>query len=74
MGRTVLQLCKLLKLRCVAVLRCHASSSGGAAAAETRFAALVEQLKALGATLVLKDEGSIRVRGHRLKQHLAHTP
>jgi len=72
-GRTLLQLCKLLKLRCVAVLRCRASSSGGAAAAETRFAALVEQLKALGATLVLKDEGSIKVWGQGLQQHVPHT-
>lgn len=71
-GRTLLQLCKLLKLRTVAVVRCRpsgGSGGGGAAAADlhaasSRFAATAEQLKALGATLVLKDEGSIKVGTH----------
>lgn len=76
MGRTLLQLCKLLKLRCVAVLRCHQPTTTGsnakpsadaaaaaATAAESRFTATAEQLKALGATLVLKDEASIKVKG-----------
>lgn len=72
-GRTLLQLCKLLKLRTVAVVRCRPAggSAGGGdevadldAAANSRFAATAEQLKALGATLVLKDEGSIKVGTH----------
>jgi trans-2-enoyl-CoA reductase len=68
-GRTLLQLCKLLKLRAVAVLRSKTnagstssgSGSGTQAAGDARFSAVAEQLKALGATLVLKDEGSIKV-------------
>jgi trans-2-enoyl-CoA reductase len=56
-GRTVLQLCKLLKLRAVAVLRCKPSS----AAADDRFEAVAEQLRGLGVTLVLRDEGSVKV-------------
>jgi NADPH:quinone reductase-like Zn-dependent oxidoreductase len=62
-GRTLLQLCKLLKLRCVAVLRCRSSGTAGGSAdsSDARFAATAEQLQALGATLVLKDEGSIKV-------------
>jgi NADPH:quinone reductase-like Zn-dependent oxidoreductase len=58
-GRTLLQLCKLLKLRSVAVLRCHPSSA--ADGTDTKFTTTAEQLQALGATLVLKDEGSIKV-------------
>jgi hypothetical protein len=57
-GRSVLQLCKLLKLRAVAVLRCKP----GTAAADERFEAVAEQLRRLGATLVLRDEGSVKVR------------
>lgn len=59
-GRTLLQLCKLLKLRAVAILRTRASSAAGSV--DARFDATAEQLKALGATLVLKDEASIKVR------------
>lgn len=71
-GRTLLQLCKLLKLRCVAVVRCSGSTGPKAAQADaaggdgggsgaSKFAATAEELKVLGATLVLKDEGSVKV-------------
>ncbi|WIA11729.1 hypothetical protein OEZ85_011824 [Tetradesmus obliquus] len=62
-GRTVLQLCKLLKLRAVAVLRCKPSSEG----ADERLEAVAEQLRGLGATLVLRDEGSVKtqLQAHR---------
>jgi hypothetical protein len=63
-GRTLLQLCKLLKLRAVAVLRCKPGSgaaAGAAAEADDRFESVAEQLLGLGATLVLRDEGSVKV-------------
>jgi trans-2-enoyl-CoA reductase len=63
-GRTLLQLCKLLKLRAVAVLRCKprtAAAAGAAAEADERFESVAEQLCGLGATLVLRDEGSVKV-------------
>lgn len=63
-GRTLLQLCKLLKLRAVAVLRSRKPAAAAAVeggAAEGRFETVAEQLRGLGATLVLKDEGSIKV-------------
>lgn len=47
-GQTIVQLCKLLKLRVVAVVR-DASPR------------MVDFLKAIGATEVLKDEGSLKV-------------
>lgn len=71
-GRTLLQLAKLLKLRAVAVLRCRtppgsAAGVGGADSEDARFNTVAEQLKALGATLVVKDEGSVKVRSACLR-------
>lgn len=71
-GRTLVQLCKLLKLRCVAVLRCRPRGAAGGStdSSDARFAATAEQLQALGANLVLKDEGSIKVCLIQPESHL----
>ena len=59
MGRVLLQLCSLLKLRAVALLRPPAK--GVAVADDDRWEATAAKLTALGATHVLKDEGSVKV-------------
>lgn len=59
-GRILLQLCKLLKLRTLALLRPN-SSQKSSAGQDARFEVVAEQLQELGATLVLKDEGSVKV-------------
>eukprot|EP00879_Flechtneria_rotunda_P012796 GHRR01013360.1.p1 GENE.GHRR01013360.1~~GHRR01013360.1.p1 ORF type:complete len:273 (+),score=134.77 GHRR01013360.1:1434-2252(+) len=78
-GRILLQLCKLLKLRAIALLRVRHLSKAAAglkgglspetaaqnvddAGSDARFSAVAHQLQALGATLVLRDEGSIKAQ------------
>eukprot|EP00775_Hariotina_reticulata_P002103 gene2103-2422_t len=64
-GRTVLQLCKLLKLRAVAVLRVRltsAAASGTPGRDDAWFERVAGQLQTFGATIVLKDEGSIKTQ------------
>lgn len=51
-GQCLLQLSKLLRLRAVAVARCHGDAAWDKTAA---------WLRSLGACEVLKDEGSLRV-------------
>ena len=51
-GQIIIQLCKLLQLRCVAVVR-HIQED---------FAHTADRLKALGASLVVQDTGSLKVR------------
>jgi hypothetical protein len=58
-GRVLLQLCSLLKLKAVALLR--APAQGAAVAANDRWEATAARLRALGATHVLKDDGSVKV-------------
>jgi hypothetical protein len=60
-GRTLLQLCRLLKLRAIALLR--PPPKAGGAAGERQWEAVSKQLSELGATLVLRDEGTIKVGG-----------
>jgi hypothetical protein len=66
-GRIVLQLCKLLKLRAVAALRGKPTSSSSTEDAgvpcrnDAWFERVAEQLQHLGATIVLRDEGSLKV-------------
>ncbi len=66
-GQCLLQLCKLLRLRAVAVVRSHG---------EAAFDKTAAWLRGLGACEVLRDEGSLRVssgsgwaaaREHRLQ-------
>ena len=53
-GRVIIQLCHLLQLRCVAVVReCEQPLEG--------FVQLANRLKALGASLVIQDSGSLKV-------------
>lgn len=59
-GRILLQLCKLLKLRTVALLRPHGKKDLSEGQ-DARFEVVAEQLRHLGATLVLRDEGSVKV-------------
>lgn len=54
-GRCLLQLCRLLRLRAVAVVR------GGEGEGGSRFEQVEVRLKALGASHVLMDEGSLKV-------------
>lgn len=49
------------QLRSVAVVRCRGGTAESAGGSEAKFQAVAEQLKAQGATLVLKDEGSLKV-------------
>jgi mitochondrial enoyl-[acyl-carrier protein] reductase / trans-2-enoyl-CoA reductase len=49
-GQLIIQLCALLQLRCVAVVRDHGNPK------------VIEWLKDLGATVVINDEVSIKVR------------
>jgi hypothetical protein len=58
-GRTLLQLCRLLKLRAIALLRPPAKAGG--AGGERQWEGVSKQLSELGATLVLRDEGTIKV-------------
>lgn len=75
-GQTLCQLCQLLKLRAVAVARdikAVTSDDGGASSWDR----MVTLLKSVGATEVLKDEGSLKVgRPHSpftcLPVHLSH--
>lgn len=53
-GQIIIQLCHLLQLRCVAVVReCEQPLEG--------FTQLADRLKALGASHVIQDSGSIKV-------------
>lgn len=52
-GQVIIQLCHLLQLRCVAVVRESEPLEG--------FTQLVDRLKALGASLVIQDSGSLKV-------------
>ncbi len=55
-GQIIIQLCHLLQLRCVAVVReCKQPLEG--------FTQLVDRLKALGASHVIQDSGSLKVMG-----------
>jgi len=53
-GQVIIQLCHLLQLRCVAVVRQREQPLEG-------FAQLADRLKALGASLVIQDSGSLKV-------------
>lgn len=53
-GQVIIQLCSLLQLRCVAVVRQRCDSQEGSAHTADR-------LKALGASLVVQDTGSLKV-------------
>ena len=53
-GQVIIQLCHLLQLRCVAVVRESEQPLEG-------FTQLVDRLKALGASLVIQDSGSLKV-------------
>ena len=55
-GQCLLQLCKLLRLRAVAVVRSHGDGP---------FERSAAWLKGLGASEVLRDEGSLKVGGAR---------
>ncbi|KAI8471929.1 MAG: molecular chaperone [Monoraphidium minutum] len=60
-GRVVLQLSRLLRLRTLALLRPAATGGGEAdGAGEARWGRVAERLAALGATHVLRDEGPIQ--------------
>ena len=53
-GQVIIQLCHLLQLRCVAVVReCEQPLEG--------FTQLADRLKALGASHVIQDSGSLKV-------------
>ncbi|DBA84971.1 TPA: hypothetical protein ACH3X2_005711 [Trebouxia sp. C0005] len=59
-GRVIIQLCHLLQLRCVAVVReCEQPLEG--------FVQLANRLKALGASLVIQDSGSLKVELEKVK-------
>lgn len=61
-GRAVLQLCRLLRLRAVAVLRGAATGTAvGSSTGDARYEATAARLRELGATLVLRDEGCLKV-------------
>ena len=53
-GQLIIQLCHLLQLRCVAIVREREQTAGG-------FIQCADRLKALGATHVLADTGSLKV-------------
>lgn len=53
-GQLIIQLCRLLQLRCVAVVREREQATGG-------VAQCADRLKSLGATHVLLDKGSLKV-------------
>lgn len=53
-GQLIIQLCHLLQLRCVAVVREREQATGG-------VAQCADRLKSLGATHVLLDKGSLKV-------------
>ncbi len=53
-GQLIMQLCSLLQLRCVAVLRQREQP-------KEDFTQTADRLKALGASLVLPDIGSFKV-------------
>lgn len=53
-GQVIIQLCSLLQLRCVAVVRQRSDTQEG-------FAHTADRLKALGASLVVQDTGSLKV-------------
>ena len=52
-GQVIIQLCRLLQLRCAALVREREESAEG-------FAQTVDRLKELGASLVIPDAGSIK--------------
>ena len=53
-GQLIIQLCHLLQLRCVAIVREREEAAGG-------FTQCADRLRALGATHVLADKGSLKV-------------
>ena len=53
-GQLIIQLCHLLQLRCVAIVREREQTAGG-------FTQCADRLKALGATQVFADKGSLKV-------------
>ena len=57
MGQLIIQLCHLLQLRCVAIVREREQTAGD-------FTQCADRLKALGATHVLADKGSLKVCSH----------
>lgn len=52
-GQIIIQLCHLLQLRCAVVRECEQPLEG--------FTQLADRLKALGASHVIQDSGSIKV-------------
>lgn len=53
-GQLIIQLCHLLQLRCVAVLREREQP-------QQDFTQTADRLKALGASVVVRDAGSLKV-------------
>lgn len=56
-GQLIIQLCSLLQLRCVAVVREREQTADS-------FAHCTDRLKVLGATHVIQDRGSLKVGSH----------